>query len=73
MDIIVNYLDQQFVVELKIWRGVKRHEAAYEQLQGYIDKLSLDEGYLLTFDFRKDKKQQQEWIEVKDGKKMTMY
>ena len=70
MDVIVNYLDQQFVVELKIWRGAKRHEAAYEQLQGYMAKLSLTEGYLLTFDFNKDKKQHQEWVEVEDGKKI---
>jgi len=70
MDVVVNYLDQQFVVELKIWRGAKRHEAAYEQLQGYMDKLSLTEGYLLTFDFNKDKKQHQEWVEVEDSKKI---
>jgi len=70
MDVVVNYLNQQFVIELKIWRGEKRHEEAYEQLQGYMDKLSLDEGYLLTFDFREDKLQQQKWVEVRDGMKI---
>ena len=70
MDVIVNYRDQQFVVELKIWRGPKRHEDAYKQLLGYMDKMSLDEGYLLTFDFRKKKIQQQEWVEVEGDRKI---
>ena len=70
MDVVVNYLDQQFIVELKIWRGQKRHENAYKQLLGYMDKMSLDEGYLLTFDFRKKRVHQQEWVEVEGGRKV---
>ena len=70
MDVIVNYLDQQFIVELKIWRGEKRHERAYDQLLGYMDKMNLREGYLLTFDFRKNKKQQQEWTTAGNNKKI---
>jgi len=70
MDVVVNYLEQQFVVELKIWRGSARHEQAYEQLEGYMDKLSVHEGYLLTFNFNKGKEQHQKWVEVKDGKKI---
>jgi len=68
MDVVVNYLDQQFIVELKIWYGPKRHEDAYEQLQGYMDKLSLNEGYLLTFNFRQKKEPKQEWVEIGDKK-----
>lgn len=70
MDVVVNYLDQQFIVELKIWCGGKRHQEAYDQLLGYMDKMDLDEGYLLTFDFRQKKKKQQEWVEIKEGKKV---
>jgi len=70
MDVVVNYLNQQFVIELKIWRGEKRHQEAYEQLQGYMDKLNLDEGYLLTFDFREDKLRRQEWVEIGEGKRI---
>jgi len=40
----------------------------YGQLQDYMDKLSLTKGYLLTFDFRKNKKQHQEWVKV-EGRK----
>jgi len=69
-DLIVNYFDQQFIIELKIWRGDKRHQDAFTQLLGYMDKRGLDEGYLLTFDFRQKKDPKQEWIDVKDGKKV---
>jgi len=69
MDVVVSYLDQQFIVELKIWHGDVRHEQAYDQLLGYMDKLSVDEGYLLTFDFRQNKLQKQEWLEIQ-GKKI---
>jgi len=70
MDVLVNYLDQQFIVELKIWRGEKRHEHAFKQLLGYMDKMSFNEGYLLTFDFRQKKEQKQEWTSVAGEKKI---
>jgi len=33
-----------------------------------MDKKSLDEGYLLTFNFLKTKKSKQEWVEIDDKK-----
>ena len=69
-DILITYLDQLFVVELKIWYGQKRHERAYAQLAGYMDKEQLDAGYLLTFDSRKTKKRHQKWVELDNGKKI---
>jgi len=62
MDIIATYQGKQFIIETKIWYGEKRHDDAYDQLQGYMDKMSLTEGYLLTFDFRKTKKNHQKWV-----------
>ena len=70
MDVVVNYVDQQFIVELKIWRGDELHKKAYDQLLGYMDKMNLNEGYLLTFDFRNNKEEKQEWVDVLDGKKI---
>jgi len=57
-DIIVNYLGQQFIIELKIWRGDKAHDQALTQLFGYMSKKSLNEGYFLckTVLFRNCKK-----------------
>ena len=69
-DVIVNFLRQQFIVELKIWRGGQAHEKAQSQLLGYMDKLSLNEGYLLTFDFREKKECHQKWLEFDNGKKI---
>lgn len=54
-DIIVDYLGQQFVVELKIWHGEKYNEKGEIQLAEYLDKYQLKKGYLLTFNFNKNK------------------
>ena len=54
MDLVIDYLKQQFIIELKRWYGDSRHEAAYEQLAGYLKSKNTDCGYLLTFDFRRE-------------------
>ena len=70
MDIIVTYLGTQFIIETKIWHGEKLHDDAYTQLEGYMEKLSLSVGYLLTYNFNKTKKTHQKWIERVDGRKI---
>jgi AAA-like domain len=52
LDILVTYYQHQYVVELKLWRGQKAHEAGLDQLADYLDRLGLDEGFLLIFDPR---------------------
>ena len=70
MDLVVNYGSQEFIVELKIWRGEKYEERGRDQLSGYLATRSLDEGYLVTFDFSKDKQEAEpQWIEYK-GKRI---
>lgn len=64
MDVVVNYLNQQFILELKIWHGEKRQQDGLDQLLGYMEKMGLNEGYMLTFDFRQQKEEKQEWIQV---------
>ncbi len=54
-DIIVDYLGQKYVVELKIWHGEKYNEDGEKQLAEYLDRHRLKEGYLLTFNFNKQK------------------
>lgn len=56
MDVIVDYASEQFIVELKLWDGKVKHEKAYEQLLSYMKSKRHQTGYLLTFDFRKSKK-----------------
>jgi len=70
MDVLVTYLGEQFIIETKLWYGASRHENAYEQLLGYMDKMSLNEGYLLTFDLRKNKQRSEEWIEIDENRKI---
>ena len=69
MDIVVDYGREQFIIELKIWRGEKYKEEAYRQLASYLETKKAEKGYLLTFDFRaeKSKKHTAEWINI-DGK-----
>ena len=54
-DVIVDYLGERFVVELKVWRGRSRHEEGEEQLRGYLEHFGLAVGYLLSFNFSRSK------------------
>ena len=54
-DVIVDYLGEQFVIELKIWRGNEYNERGEQQLTEYLDYYHLDKGYLLSFNFNQKK------------------
>jgi len=71
MDIVVDFGSQQFIIELKRWRGEQYQAEAYSQLCNYLKSKHMDTGYLLTFDFRKggNKVRKAEWIEV-NGKRI---
>ena len=64
---IIDYLGQQFVVELKIWHGNEYHERGKEQLKEYLDYYHLEKGYLLSFNFNKKKNPGMREIHI-DGK-----
>ena len=66
MDIVVDFGSEQFIIELKLWRGEHKHEEAYKQLSGYLDSKGADTGCLLTFDFRKGarKTPRAEWVDM---------
>jgi hypothetical protein len=70
MDLVVNYGKEEFVVELKIWRGGKYEERGRDQLAGYLATRGLTEGYLVTFDFSKNRQATEpQWLEV-NGKRI---
>lgn len=54
-DVIVDYLGEQFIVELKIWRGNEYNERGERQLADYLDYYHQEKGYLLSFNFNKNK------------------
>ncbi len=55
MDLVIDYLGERFVVELKIWNEQAYHEEGEKQLAGYLDACHLDRGYLLTYSFRQNR------------------
>lgn len=64
MDLVVTYDKQEFIVELKIWHGDKYEELGRDQLSSYLATRGMDEGYLVTFDFSKNKQDTEpQWIE----------
>ena len=64
MDLVVTYDKQEFIVELKIWHGDKYEELGRDQLSEYLAIRGMDEGYLVTFDFSKNKQDAEpQWIE----------
>jgi AAA-like domain len=66
LDILITYHQHQYVIELKLWRGQTAHEAGLDQLTDYLDRLGLDEGFLLIFDPRVKKDWKSEEISHRD-------
>ena len=54
-DVIIDYLGQQYIIELKIWRGDRYNEEGERQLISYLDRFGLTTGYMLSFNFNKNK------------------
>lgn len=55
-DVVVDYLGWQYVVELKIWHGDEYNRRGEKQLSEYLNYYHLDKGYLISFNFNKNKK-----------------
>lgn len=54
-DVIVDYLGEQFVIEMKIWHGREYNSRGEQQLLDYLESYHLEKGYLLSFNFNKKK------------------
>ena len=65
-DLIVDYLGEQFVIEMKIWRGNIYHERGEKQLAEYLSHYHLDKGYMLCFNFNRKKKSGLTKVQVND-------
>ncbi|MCP5103230.1 MAG: hypothetical protein GY950_07625 [bacterium] len=74
IDLLVKFGKQEFALELKIKRDNYTIEDGKEQLDRYLDKLGLKEGYLVIFD--PSAKEWEEKLYFKDvdynDKKITM-
>ena len=71
MDLVVDFGLDQFIIELKLWKGEEEHKKAYAQLSDYLEHKDHSTGYLLTFDFRKSAKSKPyaKWVNF-DGKRI---
>lgn len=67
MDVVITYNKKQYIVELKIWHGEKQENKGLDQLAKYLRVQGEDRGYMLIFNFNKNKVYQKQWIDI--GKK----
>ena len=51
----MDYAGEQFIVEMKIWRGNEYNVRGEKQLTGYLDYFHQKKGYMLSFNFNKKK------------------
>ena len=56
-DVVVDYMGEQYIIELKIWHGASRHEDGEKQISEYLDYFGLSTGYMLSFNFNQKKEQ----------------
>lgn len=65
----MDYRGRQYIVEIKIWRGNEYNRSGEEQLASYLESYHAQEGYLLSFNFNKNKVPGMKEISC-DGKKI---
>ena len=65
-DLIIDYNREQFIIELKLWRGEKRHREGEMQLADYLDHYHMTKGYMICFNFNRKKKTGVKEVFVKD-------
>ncbi len=63
-DVIVDYLGKQHIIEMKIWHGDEYNTQGEKQLSEYLDYYHIDKGYLLSFNFNKNKQSGMHTIEL---------
>ncbi len=73
MDIVITYRNQRYVIELKRWYGEQYHQQGLQQLSDYLDIYSLKKGYLLIYNFNKNKSYKEELIQFQDKEIFTVW
>ncbi|MCD7761954.1 MAG: AAA-like domain-containing protein [Lachnospiraceae bacterium] len=54
-DVIIDYRGVQHVIEMKIWHGQEYNRRGENQLLEYMEYYHLDKGYMLSFNFNREK------------------
>jgi hypothetical protein len=73
LDVVVTYNSFKYIVELKIWRGEEYHKNGLNQLSDYLEINNITKGYLVIFNFNKNKKYTEELIKVNNNDIFIVY
>lgn len=73
LDLVITYNNFKYIIEMKIWRGPKYHENGLKQLCDYLDIHGLDKGYLVIFNFNKNKEFKEERISSEGKEIFVVY
>ena len=73
LDIVVTYINQKYIIELKKWYGKDAHQKGLRQLKDYLDRQDQNIGFLIIYDSRRqsNKTGQNEIINM-DSKQIFM-
>lgn len=55
-DVVIDYRGKRYVCEMKIWHGEEYNKRGERQLLEYLEDYHLTVGYMLSFNFNKNKK-----------------
>jgi len=65
-DLIIDYMGVRYILEMKIWHGEEYNARGEKQLIGYLEDYNLKRGYMLSFNFNRNKKTGVQEIYLKD-------
>ena len=51
----MDYLGEQYILELKIWHGEEYNQRGEKQLLEYLEFYHVNKGYMISFNFNKNK------------------
>jgi hypothetical protein len=68
MDVVVTAGNEKFIVELKIWNGIKYEDKGLNQIAEYLEIQGLDTGYMIVFNFNRNKEYKTEWLQLGNKK-----
>ena len=66
MDVVIHYRGKRYVIEMKIWHGDRYNKKGEEQISEYLDYFGLTTGYMLSFNFNKNKETGVRRVEIGD-------
>ena len=73
LDVVITYNNLKYIIELKVWRGEVYHQKGIKQLSYYLDIHGMDKGYLVIFNFNKNKEYKEEKIKADNKDIFSVY